>query len=112
LFPVSSNMKREKKVEIHFDYSKHMQEAKSIFDNLGAQYNVEVGERGYTGKTYTTNDKMRDVIIGNLKASTVDGQVNKEIPLELWYSSGRFGLGQEKDFDDFKSKMKKTISKG
>ena len=112
LFPVSSNMKREKKVEIHFDFSKHMQEAKTTFESLSSQYGVESGERGYIGKTYTTNNTMRDVIIGNLTASTKDGQINKEIPLELWYTKGRFGIGQEKDFDKFKKKMEKTLSKG
>lgn len=112
LYPVSSNMKQEKKVVINFDFSKHMQEAKKIFSELSTQYNVENGERGYSGKNYTTNDKLRDVIIDNLKVSTKDGQVNKEIPLELWYTEGRFGLGQEVDLAKFKEKMQNTLSKG
>lgn len=110
-YPVAFNMGREKKVEIHFDNSKHMQEAKNKFSEMAKKYDIKEGKRGYGGNNYTLNEAERYRVIFNLKDYAKKGRTGKTIPLELWYSSGRFGLGYEEDFDKFKEEMKKICEK-
>jgi outer membrane protein OmpA-like peptidoglycan-associated protein len=110
-YPVSFNMGKEKKVEIHFDNSKHMQEAKKTFSNMANEYDIKEGKRGYGGGNYTTNDALRENIIYNIEGYSKAGTSSKKIPLELWYSSGRFGLGHEEGLDKFKDELKKIAKK-
>jgi outer membrane protein OmpA-like peptidoglycan-associated protein len=111
MYPVAHTMGKEKKVMIDFENSKHMQEAKSKFEDMAGQYDIKVSKRGYGGKNYTKNEALRDTIIYNLKGYSKVGKADKVIPLELWYSKGKFGLGFEEDFQDFKNEIEKIFKK-
>ncbi len=110
VYPVSFNMSVEKKVVIEFTKTPDMERAETVFTDLATKYDIPKNKYGYAGSNYAENDALRKSLLYNLKQLVNKNLVMKKIPLELWYKGKRFGLGYEKDLDQFKEKITNILA--
>lgn len=110
-YPVSSKMDKGYLTELSFITPEEIEIINKHSNSLARLHDLDVDDFGYKAEGIIYNKGLRDAVMSNLKASAIDGQMIRTIPLELYYSSGNFGLGFEKELEVFKKKAQKALEK-